>query len=304
MKRAFSFLAVLVVIAAIVLLKQHDIISESLASALIGAIIPLAGVLWTIQYGYLQFREGLREDRKKTVDDRAYTAKQAAFMAATDAAAKFVNYLTTLPDSEPVPGKNAPEAEELTIALSKLHYYCGLETIKKCIEVGEAFSVSAAEVSKAKLESMFLAVDMKGVDVRLGGLQTMIDRLNAQIQAALQANPQDPQIAFWRGQLANFYGQSGELYRMKGELDLAKYRATEKCRDVMLAQLKGLYGLQVDLLILARRELEFKIPENEYLQLMRAQAQTTFAKMDELIGEIRAQVNKKLAGQTQAKPAQ
>jgi hypothetical protein len=296
MKKAFSFLAVLIAIATIVLLKQHDAISEALASALIGAIIPLAGVLWTIQYGYLQFREGLREDRRKIVDDRAYTAKQAAFMAATEAAAKFVNYLTTMPDCELVPGKVAPEIEELAIALSKLHYYCGMETIKKCIEVAEAFSLSAGEVAKAKLESLFLAGDMKGVDVRLGGVQTMIDRLNAQILAATQVNPQDPQVAFWRSQSAELYGQSSEFYRQKGELDLAKYRATEKCRDVMLVQLKGLYGLQVDLLILARRELEFKIPENEYQQLMRAQAQTTFAKMDELIGEIRAQVNKKLGG--------
>jgi hypothetical protein len=301
MKRAFSFLTVLVVIAVIVLLKQDNIISEALASALIGAIIPLAGVLWTIEYGYRQFREGLREDRRKIVDDRAYNAKQAAFMAATDAAAKFVDYLITLPDSEPVASKVAPEAEELNIALNKLHYYCGLDTIKKCIEVAEAFSVGAGEISKAKLESLFLAIDMKGIDVRLGGLQTMIDRLNAQIQTAFQANPQDQQIAFWRGQLANFYGQSGELYRQKGELDVAKYRATEKCRDVMLAQLKGMCGLSVDLLILARRELEFKIPENEYQQLMRAQAQTSFAKMDELMGEVRAQVNKKLAAQTQAK---
>ena len=287
-------MTVLVVVVVIVLLKQHDIISEALASALIGAIIPLAGVLWTIQYGYLQFREGLREDRRKTAEERAYTAKQAAFMTATDATARFINYLSTLPDCELNPGKVAPEIEELTIALSKLHYYCGMETIKKCIELGEAFSLSAGEVAKAKLESLFLTVDIKTMDGRIGNLQTMIDRVNAQILAATQANPQDPKIALWRHQSAELYGQSSELYRQKGELDLAKYRATEKCRDVMIGKLKGLYGLQVDLLILARRELEFKIPENEYQQLMEAQSQKIFAKSDELIGEIRAQVNKKL----------
>jgi hypothetical protein len=296
MKKVLSFLAVLVIITVIVLLKQHDIISEALASALIGAIIPLAGVLWTIQYGYLQFREGLLADREKTVEERAYAAKQAAFMAATDATARFINYLFTLPESEIIPGKVAPEIEEMTIALSKLHYYCGMETIKKCIEVAEAFSLSAAEVAKAKLESLFLAGDMKGIEVRLGGLQTMIDRLNAQILAAGQVNPHDPQIAFWRNQAAGFYGQAGELYRQKAELDLAKYRATEKCRDVMIGQMRRLYDLQVELLILARRELEFKIPESEYRQLMQANSQKMFTKTDELIGEIRAQVNKKLSG--------
>lgn len=299
MKNFLSFLAVVAVVACIVLLKQHDIISEGLASALIGAIIPLAGVLWTIQYGYRQFGEGLREDRRKTVEERAYAGKQAALMAAADASARFINYLVTLPDRELPVGKVAPEVEELGITLSKLHFYCGIETIRKSIEFGEALTVGIAEVMKAKLESLFLAEDIKAIDIRLGALQVMIDRFNAQILAATQVNPQDPQIAIWRHQLAELYGQSAELYEKKGDLNLAKYRATEKCRDTVLAQMKGLFGLQAELLILARRELEFKISENEYHQLMQAQAHRAFAKTTELISEIRAQVDKKL-GNTSA----
>ncbi len=281
MKKVLSFLAVLFIITVIVLLKQHDIISEALASALIGAIIPLAGVLWTIQSGYLQFREGLREDREKTVKERAYTVKQAAFMEATDATARFINYLITLPDSELTPGKVAPEVEEFVIALSKLHYYCGMETIKMCIEIGEVFALSAGEITKAKLESLFLAGDMKGIDINLSGLQAMNDRFNAQIQAATQVNPQDPQIALWRRQSAELYGQSGELYRRKGDLELAKYRATEKCRDVMIGQLRRLYDLQFELLYLSPDgELDFKIPESEYRQLMQANSQKMFTKTE------------------------
>jgi hypothetical protein len=103
MKQILSCFAVLVVVAGSILLKQYSVISETLAAAFIGAIVPLAGVLWTLNFSQKQFYQTLVEERHKKTEERAFTAKQGAFIVAAEAMTRFTNYLISLPDRQTAP---------------------------------------------------------------------------------------------------------------------------------------------------------------------------------------------------------
>lgn len=71
MYRVITSLLVAALIVGALVLNACSVISGALASALIGGLIPLAGVLWMIDYTQRQFREQRREDQQKREMERS-----------------------------------------------------------------------------------------------------------------------------------------------------------------------------------------------------------------------------------------
>ena len=73
MYRVITSLLVAALIVGALVLNACNHISGALAWALIGGLIPLAGVLWMMDYTQRQFREQRREDQQKRKMERSLT---------------------------------------------------------------------------------------------------------------------------------------------------------------------------------------------------------------------------------------
>jgi hypothetical protein len=237
----------------------------------------------------------LREERKKAREEREFIAKHKALASAAESVTRFLNYYMTLPDRElPKDGTIPNEVAEMSVALNSLHFYSDIDTIKHSIAMSQILNRSYINVLKAKMPSMFIAEDIKAVDIQILGFEKMNNQVQQEILALLSKDPANPLIISYRKQLATNYEKMAEFYEKKTVLIKTKYHATEACRDVIKKDLKEVYETLVNVLLMARKELAFPIDEVQYKTMLNQATESALASMDDLFKEVRAEVEKKL----------
>lgn len=263
--------------------------------ASIPALIMLGGVLWTLRVNQRNFETTRREEREKAREEREFTAKHRALLSAAEAVTQFINYYMTLPDRElPKDGTVPNELVEMGIALNRLHFYCGLETIKRSVGMSQVLSTSYSKALRAKLPSMFITEDIKAIDIRILSFENANNQLQQEILALLASDSSNPLLITHRQQLALNFNRLSELHARKGDLIRSKYNATEVCRDVIKEDLREVYEAVRNVLLMARRELAFPIDESAYATLINQSTDMVLTSIEDLYNEIRAQIRQKM----------
>ena len=269
--------------------------NETFIATIVGALVAFLGVLLTLRVTQRNFETNLKEEREKAREERAFTSKHKAILSAAESVTQFLNYYMTLADREiPKDGTIPIEVSEMAVSLNRLHFYCDIDTIKQSTAMSEILSTSYTRALKAKMPSMFIGENIKAVDIRIAALESMNDRLQQEIVALLGADPSNPLIVNHRQQLAANFKSIAELHSKKTGLVKARYQAIEACRDVIVQDLKGVYGSIRTVLLMARRELAFPIDEAEYTAMLTQSTDSALSQMESLIKEIRTEIDKKL----------
>ncbi len=264
-------------------------------ATIIGALVSFLGVLLTLRYNQRNFEANLREEREKAKKEREFTAKHKALVLAADSVTRFLQYYMTLPDRElPQDGTIPAEVVEMGVALNGLHFYCDIETIKHSLDMSQILSTSYATVLKTKISPIFIAEEIKVVDLQIAEIKTINSQLQQEILALLSSNPSNPLLISHRQQLAVNFHKIAEFQEKKVTLIKAKYHATEACRDVIRRNLEEVYGALRKVLLMARRELSFPIDEKQYSTILSGATEIALANIDSLYKEIRSQIAKKL----------
>jgi len=269
--------------------------SEEFYAGLIGSFVALLGVLITLYFGQRQHEQNLVHERLKLKEEREFTARQAALIDAASAIVRFTQYFLSIPDRDiPAGGATADELLGFGVASNRLHFYCSQEIIEAATKLGKELNVSYGKAIQAKMPSMFLAEDIKVLDLQIQNLERLNEAIQQEISALLQSKPESQQIAAHRNQLAIHHRTISELHGLKAAKFIEKYHATESCRDEMKRAIKGIYVAQLDFLILARRELGFDIDGDRYAKFMNEQTSQMIIHLESLIDDIRAKVRHKL----------
>ena len=271
--------------------------NDTFFATIAGAFVALLGVLLTLRANQRNFETNLREEREKVREEREFLAKHNALLSAAESVTRFLNYYMTLSDRElPKDGTIPDEVSEMAVTLNRLHFYCGMDTIKRSIAMSQILSRSYTQALKAKMPSMFIAEDIKVIDLQIATMEKMNSQLQQEIVALLSTDYSSPLLISHRQQLATNFKSIAELHAKKTDLIKAKYHATEACRDVIVKDLKEVYEALCNILLMARRELAFPIDEREYTTMLTKVAESTFANMESLLDEIRAEIAQKLQG--------
>ncbi len=251
---------------------------------LVGAVISLVGVLIT-----------LWTEREKAKAERKFTAKHEAFLAAGDAVSKFVNYYMTLPDRElPTNGVTDSEVTEMGLALNRLHFYSGLETIQRCMKMAKVLTLALMKAMEAKLPAMFIAEEIKALDLNVSNFEKINAKIDQEILVLIGSNPDSPMILFHRDQLVKNYEKIGQMLERKGSLIKDRYKAVEACRDVVIKDFREVQGAGQDLLLMARKELSFPIDAASYSKLMKVNSDAAMESLENMFKRIRSEVEKRL----------
>ncbi len=181
-----------------------------------------------------------------------------------------------------------------SVALNSLHFYCGLETIKYAIRLGQVLNEVVSEAIKEKMPSAFIGEEIKLIDFQISNFEKMNSGIQQEILALLQSDNHSPLLISHREQLAENFKKIAELHSSKVELVKRKYLFTENCRDVIKKNLRPIHESCRDVLLLARRELSFPIDEAVYKNIMTASIDAAVQHLDELFSEIRKQVEEKM----------
>jgi len=280
-------------------LRTHDnywdIKMEAFWGVIVGALISLLGVLLTLRWNQRVHEDNLREERRKTKEEREFLAKQAALLAASDAVTRFISYYLSLADrSLPSDGVVAEEVIEMEVAMNHLHFYCNIETIEKVTHLGQVLDDATLEAITAKMPSGFINEDIKATDVLISGLEKMNAALQEEVKAILQCEPMNPLIVSHRNLLAQNFQTIAGLHGKRVELIKQKYIETEKCRDVIKKNLKTIYDALRDVLLFARQELSFSIDQERYKILITARTESIIRNLEKCLAEIRKQVLAKM----------
>ena len=268
---------------------------DTFFAVIIGALVSFLGVLLTLRRNQRNFETNLREEREKAREEREFIARHKAILLAAESVTRYLNYYITLPDRElPKDGTIPVEVAEMSVALNGLHFYCDIETIKHSVAMGQILSTSYANVLKAKLPAIFIAEDIKAVELQIAGIKTINSQLQQEILALLSSKPSDPLLISHRQQLSVNFKKIAELQERKVALIKAKYRTTELCRDVIRKDLEDVYVALRKVLLMARRELAFPIDEKQYSAILSDATEIALANIDSLYEEIRSQIAKKL----------
>jgi mannitol-specific phosphotransferase system IIBC component len=268
---------------------------EAFWGVIVGAIISFVGVLLTLRWNQRVHEDNLREENRKTKEEREFSAKQDVLLAASDAVTRFITYYLSLADRTlPSDGVAADEAIEIGIAMNRLHFYCSIETIEKATHLGQVLSDALTEAITAKMPSAFINEDIKTLDVQISGLEKMNAALQEEVNAILQCEPTNPLIISHRNLLAQNFQTIADLHGKRVELIKQKYIETEKCRDVIKQNLKNIYDALKDVLLFARQELSFSIDQERYKTLITEQTESTIRNLDKFLAEIRKQVLAKM----------
>ena len=271
------------------------IMNSTLFATIAGAFVALVSVLLTLRANQRNLETNLREEREKAREERKFLAKHKAILSAADSVTRFLNYYMTLSDRElPTDGIIPDAVSEMAVTLNRLHFYCGIDTIKQSMTMSQILSRSYAQAVKAKMPSMFIAEDIKGIDLQIAAMEKINGQLQQEIVALLSADYSSPLLVSHRQQLANNFKSIAELHAKKTELIKAKYHATEACRNVIVKDLKGVYEALCNVLLMARRELAFPIDEREYTTMLTQVTESTLADIESLLDEIRIEIAKKL----------
>jgi hypothetical protein len=261
---------------------------------LITGVFALLGVLITAEWGRAQFEKRLAEDRAAVSETRKFNGKQEALMQASEAILRWIMYASTLSDRDlPAGGQNTPEAENVALALNKLHFYCDLATIEVAIKLSGAFNEAFLRMMQAKMPSMFLQVELNTLNSQIDGYQKLIVRLDEQVIALLGHDPNHPTLGFVRGQIGDTHRMMGEQYGRASGLFRKKYEAVEACRDAVLSEMRTLQPLAVELMVAARRELQFPIDASSYERLMTEQSLRAMEVTVDTIRKIREEMERK-----------
>jgi hypothetical protein len=275
--------------------------NEFLATIL-GALISLLGVLIVLHVNQNNFMTNLKEEREKVREERTFTAKHKAIMSAVESITHFLNYYITLADRDIPRGGTIPiEVSKMGVSLNRLHFYCDIETIRQSIKMSEILIKSFSRALKAKIPSMFMGEEIKAVDVRIASLESMNDHLQQEIIALLGADPLSPLLVSHRLQIAANFKTIAEFYSKKSLLIKEMYQSIEDCRNVITQDLKDVYEEICIVLLMARRELEFPIDEEEYSVILTRSTDSSLSQIKSIIDDIRMEVNKKLEESTNRK---
>ena len=269
--------------------------TEQFYSTIAGALVALLGVLFTLRWNQRLHEENLREEREKARKEREFKAKQDALLVAAEAVSHYITYYITLADRLlPSDGTVADEVAEIGVALNRLHFYCNLETIEKSTHLGQILGEVVSEAMKAKMPSAFTHEELKAIDVQTSSFEKINTVIQGEIQALLQADPNNQILISHIEQLPKNFQTITELYNNKVELFKRKYIETEKCRDVIKKNLRIIYESSRDVLLLARKELAFPIDETRYKEIMDERIKSMEASLESLFSEIRKQVEEKM----------
>jgi hypothetical protein len=269
--------------------------NEMFYASLITSLIALGGVLLTLRINQRNFEITRREEREKAREEREFAAKHKAILDAADSVMRFLNYYMTLPDRElPKDGTIPNEVSDAGINLNTLHFYCDLDSIKSAVAMGQMLSTAYASAIKAKLPAMFIAEDIKVLDIHVTSLERANDHLQGEIMALLSSDASNPLIVSHRQQLASNFRQLSELHKKKSDLYKTKFVAIEACRDVITKDIAAVYGSLRDVLLMARKELKFPIDEKGYATLIDKSNDDALTAIKQLYDEIRAQARLKI----------
>ena len=258
---------------------------------IVGSLSSLIGVVISLRWNQKIHESNLQEERRKRKEDREFAAKQTAFLAASEALVRFLNYYLSLADRVlPSDGKVAEEVTELGIAMNRLHFYCSIETIERSLRLNQILGEAFSEVIKAKMASGFTNEDLKVVDFQLSTLEKMNTNIQEEIKSILQCDPQNSLVISHRKQLSQNFQTIASLYEKRVNLVKQKYIETEKCRDVFSKNLKSIYAEAGEFLLLARQELSFPIDPEKYKVLIGEQIESTRQHLEQFMAEIRKQV--------------
>lgn len=269
--------------------------NDTFFSTIAVALFVFLGVLLTLKENQRRFETNLREEREKARKEREFLAKHKALLSAVESVTRFINYYITLPDRElPKDGTVPDEVAKMGVALNNLHFYCDIKSIQHSIDMSQILSTSFTKALKTKMPSMFIAEDIKIIDLQIVGLETMNSQFQQEILALLSSDSLNPLLISHRQQLATNFEKIAELHGRKIVLIKAKYHATETCRDTIRKDLKEIYEALGSVLLMARRELAFPIDENQYATMLNQATELALANMKSLFDEIRVQIAQKL----------
>ena len=272
-----------------------DIKMEAFWGTIVGAFVAFFGVLLTLRWNQKIHEDNLREERRKTQEDREFLAKQGVLLAASEAVTRFISYYLSLADRIlPSDGIVAEEVTEMAVAMNRLHFYCNIETIEKATHLGQILNKAFTESIIAKMPSAFINEDLKVIDIRILGLEKTYADLQEEIKLILQQDPHNPLIISHRVQLAQNSQTIADLHGKRVDLIKQKYIETEKCRDVIKQNLKTIYDALRDVLLFARQELSFSIDQERYKALITEQTELAIRNLEECLAEIRKQILSKM----------
>ncbi|MHC4618689.1 MAG: hypothetical protein ACYTEQ_13160 [Planctomycetota bacterium] len=268
---------------------------ESFIGVIVGGLISLACVFLTLRWNQKLHEDNLREERRRIKEEREFSSKEAAFMLASEALTRFLSHYVSLPDRIlPSDGTVAEEITELSVAFTRLHFYCELETIEKLTGLGQMLDEAFGEAIKVKLPSGFIAGDLKAIDVRKSAIEEMNTSVQEEITAMLQSDPENPLLASRYEQRAKNFQEMADLEGQRCELIKRGYVETEKCRDVVRANLRTIAESSRDVLLLARRELSFAIDEEMYRIVIDRSMESMERTVEGLFTEVRKQVAERM----------
>lgn len=288
----FIYLLVFVgLIAAIVAAMRLGWIPETAAITLFAGLIPLVGVLLSLEWSQRQFRTNLNEEREKTAESRKFTAKQTAFIRAAEAVIKAIAYLSTLADRKlPTQGETDKELQDLGPALIQLHFYCDYRTIEKSLFFGRSFAESLGEVLRAKITAGQFDWQITANEQQIAETRTRIDRYNEEMLTLLRADINHPLLNPLREAIRQNHERLAALHGTQAGLIGRKSLDTEHCRAVAISKMPSLQLVTKDLLLCARRELKFPIEEAEYAKLMEAQTEAAQVFLQKLVKDIQKDI--------------
>ncbi len=270
-------------------------INETSIATIIGALVAFLGVIIALRVTQRNFETNLKEEREKAREEREFTAKHKALLSAIESVTQFLNYYMTLADREiPRDGTTPVEVSEMGVSLTRLHFYCGIDTIKQSTAMSEILNTSFSKALQAKIPSMFIGEDIKDIDIQISAIESRNDLLQKEINNLLGADPSSPLLVNHRQQLAANFKSIAELHSQKPGLFKAKYQAIEACRDVIMQDLKSVYEAIRNVLLMDRRELAFPIDETEYTAILTRTTDSVLSQTESLIKDIRTEMYKKL----------
>jgi len=146
-----------------------------------------------------------------------------------------------------------------------------------------------AEAMMAKIPSAFIMEELKIIDLEISGLERTNAILQEEIRALLFSDPKNSLILLHREQLAENFQSISDLQKRKAELFKNKYIETEKCRDVISRNLRIIYESSRDVLLLARKELNFPIEEENYSRIINERLNAMEVNLEKSYAVIRQQ---------------
>lgn len=288
-------LALVFSVGGVISAQRFEWVSENQATALLASLIPLFGVLVTLQWSHKQFLHQLENERRATEADRRFRLKQDAFVAAAEAVLAASGYIFSLPDRMlPMDGSVPPETKDFAAALTKLHYCAELKTIEVVIPLARALTNCLLAGTQAKLPSLLTSEDIRVLDGQVEFWEKQNAEITQLIQAIAQSHPDHQSVTNLVNQRVENRKRIDELLETKVGLVQLRYGQVEACRDVVLKSVAEITPLALSFHLRARDELGFEIDAEKYRQLMSEESQAILDQMQRFVADVRSQVRARM----------